>query len=109
MRGTSKRGSTRSAAAKSSLKDTALAAFGLNWGLFLQAQTDTPAKLAAFAYAFEHLKMAGYELLGRSARRTGDAETQRLAETLLADERSMAERLAATFDSAARATLAAVQ
>ena len=96
-------------ASESSLADTALAAFGLNWGLFFQAQTDTPAKLAAFAYAFEHLKMAGYELLARSARRTGDAETQRLAETLLADERAMAERLVATFDSAARATLAALQ
>ncbi len=93
----------------STLKDTAMSMIGLNWGMFFQAQTDTPAKLAAFAYAFEHLKIAGYQLLLRSARRGGDAETQRLCEALLVDEKTMTERLAATFDSAARATLAALR
>lgn len=93
----------------SSLKDTALAAFGLNWGLFFQAQTDTPAKLAAFAYAFEHLKIAGYELLRRSAKRAGDAATEQLCATLLTSEQAMVKRLTETFDSAAQATLAAVQ
>ena len=44
---------------------------GLNWGFFFQAQTDTPAKLAAFAYAYVHLKIAGYELLKRTALRAG--------------------------------------
>jgi ferritin-like metal-binding protein YciE len=89
----------------SSFKDAALALFGLNWGFFFQAQSDTPAKLAAFAYAFEHLKIAGYELLKRSARRAGDAETERLCESLVADEQSMVARLTGTFDSAAAATL----
>ena len=92
----------------STLKDAALGLAGMNWGFFFQAHSDTPAKLAAFAYAFEHLKIAGYELLRRSARRSGDAETQQLCETLLADEKTMTERVAATFDSAAQATLAAV-
>jgi ferritin-like metal-binding protein YciE len=95
-------------ASSSSLKDAALGMGGLNWGFFFQAQSDTPAKLAAFAYAYEHLKIAGYQLLLRSARRAGDAETQRLCETLIADEQAMAERVAATFDSAAQATLVAV-
>jgi ferritin-like metal-binding protein YciE len=95
--------------APSALKSGALAMGGLNWGYFFQAQSDTPAKLAAFAYAYEHLKIAGYELLRRSAQRAGDAETQQLCETLLTSEHAMAERLAGTFDSAAAATLAAVR
>ena len=89
----------------SGLKDTALAAGGLNWGFFFQAQSDTPAKLAAFAYAFEHLKIAGYELLLRTARRAGDPATEKLCENLLTSERVMAERVASAFDSAAAATL----
>ncbi len=93
----------------SSVKDTAMSLFGLNWGFFFQAQSDTPAKLAAFAYAFEHLKIAGYELLRRSAQRAGDAETTQLAESMLTSERAMVARLTASFDSAAEATLATVQ
>ena len=93
----------------STVKDTAMGLTGLNWGFFFQAQSDTPAKLAAFAYAFEHLKIAGYELLRRSARRAGDTETQRLCDTLLTSEQAMVNRLSGTFDSAAQATLAAVR
>jgi ferritin-like metal-binding protein YciE len=93
----------------SSLKDFALGLGGLNWGFFFQAQPDTPAKLAAFAYAYEHLKICGYELLKRTAKRAGDAETVRLCETLLTDERTMADRLTGAFASAVQATLAAVR
>ena len=93
---------------ESSLKDTALGMAGLNWGFFFQAQSDTPAKLAAFAYAFEHLKIAGYELLLRTARRDKDTETEQLCEALLASERAMVARLKGAFDSAAQATLDAV-
>jgi ferritin-like metal-binding protein YciE len=93
----------------SSLKDAAMAAFALNWGFFFQAQTDTPAKLAAFAYAFEHLKIAGYELLKRSAHRAGDAETVRLCEKLLSSEHTLVQRLEAVFDSSAGTTLDVVQ
>jgi ferritin-like metal-binding protein YciE len=93
----------------SGLKDIALGLGGLNWGFFFQAQPDTPAKLAAFAYAYEHLKIGGYELLKRTARRAGDAETERLCETLLTEERTMAGRLTGAFASAVQATLAAVR
>ena len=93
----------------SRLEDLALAMGGLNWGFFFQAQSDTPAKLAAFAYAHEHLKIAGYELLKRTARRAGDGECLQLCETLLAEERTMVERLAGTFDSAVQSTLASVR
>lgn len=91
----------------SSLKDTALRAAGLNWSFFFQAQSDTPGKLAVFAYAVEHLEIAGYELLLRVARRAGDPQTVALAERTLAEERAMAQRLAGAFDRAFEASLAA--
>lgn len=90
-------------------KDFAMRVFGLNWGLFFQAQSDTPAKLAAFVYAFEHLKIAGYALLKLFAENVGDEETAQLARTLLSKERSMAERIAGTFDSAVEATFAQLE
>lgn len=89
----------------SAAKDFALAAGGVNWGLFFQAQSDTAAKLAGFLYAFIHLEIGGYELLKRSARRAGDAPTAQLAESILAEKRAMAEQLRGAFDAAVDATL----
>lgn len=89
----------------STAKDAAMAAGGVNWGLFFQAQSDTAAKLAGFVYAFIHLEVGGYELLKRSARRAGDDHTVQLAASILADKRAMAERLAGAFDAAVDATL----
>src|SRR5215211_790590 len=94
-------------ASPSRLKDAAMRLGALNWGAFFQAQPDTPGKLAAFAYAFEHLEIAGYELLWRVARRAGDQDTIAAAQRVLAQERSMAERLAASFDRAVEASLSA--
>jgi ferritin-like metal-binding protein YciE len=92
----------------SRLKDAAMRIGALNWGAFFQAQPDTPGKLCAFAYAFEHLEIGGQEQLLRVARRAGDEETVRVVEGILAEERSMAARLAASFDRAVDASLAAV-
>jgi ferritin-like metal-binding protein YciE len=92
----------------STLKDAAMRIGALNWGAFFQAQPDTPGKLCAFAYAFEHLEIGGQEQLLRVARRAGDDETVRVVEGILAEERSMAARLAASFDRALDASLAAV-
>lgn len=93
---------------RSGLKDATLRLGGWNWGLFFQAQSDTPAKLAAFAYATEHLEIGGYELLRRTARRAGDIETEALCDRILDEERGMAARLASHFDLAVRATLGPV-
>ena len=90
--------------AKSRLKDAALRLGGINWAGFFAAQPDTPAKLAAFAYAFEHLEIAGYEQL----RRLGNPEAAALAERILPDERAAAEKLYAAFGPALNASLAAV-
>jgi ferritin-like metal-binding protein YciE len=84
----------------SKLKDAAMRLGGLNWSVFFGAQPDTPAKLAAFVHAFEFLEVGGYEQLRRVARRAGDAETERLAERIVAEERAAAERVAGTWDAA---------
>jgi ferritin-like metal-binding protein YciE len=93
--------------APSSIKDAVLRLGGLNWGAFFQAQPDTPAKLAAFAYAFEHLEIGAYELLRRVARRAGDEQTVRLVEEILAEERVAAEQLRLHFVPALEAALGA--
>lgn len=93
----------------SKIKDLALRAGALNWGLFFQAHKDTPGKLAVFAYAIEHLEAAGYELLQRVARRAEDEPTVALAERILADERAMAERVAGAFDLAFEASMAELE
>jgi ferritin-like metal-binding protein YciE len=88
----------------SKLMDSALAAGGLNWGLFFQAQSDTPAKFAAFVYAVLHLEIGGYEMLKRTAHRAGDRETEQLCEKILVDKRSMTNDLTEAFDAAVTAT-----
>lgn len=90
------------------MEDAALKLGALDWSQFFKAQSDTPAKLAAFAYALEHLEIAGYELLQRTARRAGDVETGQLCERILAEERAMCTRLAKAFGRSVRATLGAL-
>src|SRR3954463_4386072 len=90
------------------LKDAALRLGALNWGAFFQAQPDTPAKLAAFAYAFEHLEIGGYEQLTRVAEREGDAETVAASRGILVEERAAAEKLYGTFAEGLDASLDAV-
>ena len=91
----------------SKLKDAALRLGALNWTGFFKAQPDTPAKLAMFAYAFEHLEIGAYEQLTRVARRAGDGETALVADQILPDERAAAEQLYGTFDAAIDASLLA--
>lgn len=93
----------------STTKDAMLTMGAMEWGMFFQAQSDTPAKLAAFVYALEHLEIGGYELLRRVARRAGDAGTAELAESILSEERAMCERLEQSFATAVDATLQAVR
>jgi ferritin-like metal-binding protein YciE len=92
-------------ASASSLKDSALQLGALNLGLFMRMQTDTPAKLAAFAYAFEHLEIASYELLMRVATRAEDAETVAAADEILLQERAAAAGIHGLFDHALEASL----
>jgi ferritin-like metal-binding protein YciE len=88
-----------------SLKDAALSLGALNWGGFFAAQPDTPGKLCAFAFAFEHLEIAGYELLKRVAERAADGHTIQMAEGILAQERAAAGKLELALDGAVDASL----
>ncbi|MFL5911714.1 MAG: ferritin-like domain-containing protein [Gaiellaceae bacterium] len=92
----------------SSLKDSAMRAGALSWGAFFETHPDTPGKLAAFAYAFEHLEIAAYEELKRVAEKVGDTDTVRVADEILTEERTAAATLASSFDRAASAALQAV-
>jgi ferritin-like metal-binding protein YciE len=95
-------------AGPSKLKDAALRIGAINWAAFFRAQPDTPAKLAGFAYAFEHLEIGGYEQLKRVADRAGDQETAAMADRILAEERAAARMIASQWDRAVEAGLAAV-
>jgi ferritin-like metal-binding protein YciE len=93
----------------SKLKDAAGAAGG--WGMvaFAASQPDTPGKLVAHAYSYEHMELAAYELLRRLAERAGDQETARMAADIAAEEGRMAERLEQCFDAAVEASLSSTK
>ena len=56
-------------------------------------------------YATEHLEIASYELLSRIADRAGDEQTAVTAREIIADEREMADFIAAHWDLFAEASL----
>ncbi len=85
-------------AGPSLVKDAMLKAGGLNLSAFFGAQPDSTTKLAGFAFAFEHLEIAAYELLQRVAARAGDEGVVATAEEILAEERRAAERVAESWD-----------
>ncbi|HVD56484.1 MAG TPA: DUF892 family protein [Thermoleophilaceae bacterium] len=89
----------------SRFKDFALRGGGVNIGGFFGAQPDTPAKLAGFAFAFEHLEIASYEQLRRVAESAGDTETVAVAERTVREERATAESLREQFEPAVDASL----
>ncbi|HEY2437011.1 MAG TPA: DUF892 family protein [Solirubrobacteraceae bacterium] len=91
--------------APSTVKDAVLRLGALNWGGFFRAQPDTPAKLAAFAYALEHLEIGSYEMLRRVAAKAGDEETVHVADAILIQEHTAADRIRSAFEVALDATL----
>jgi len=92
----------------SSIKDLAMRAGAMNWGAFFGGHPDTPGKLAAFTYAFEHLEIGGYEQLKRVAMKANDQATATMAERILDQERIAARRVEGMFDEAVTAALDAV-
>jgi ferritin-like metal-binding protein YciE/nucleoside-diphosphate-sugar epimerase len=85
-------------AGPSLVKDAMLKAGGLNLSAFFGAQPDSTTKLAGFAFAFEHLEVAAYELLQRVAARAGDEGVVATAEEILVEERRAAGRVAASWN-----------
>jgi len=92
----------------STVKDVVMAAGGKGFILFARSQPDTPGKLLAHAYSYEHLELAAYRLLAIVADRAGDTETMSLANDIAEEERLMGERLAACYDEAADDAIARV-
>src|SRR3954468_6587123 len=66
-------------ASPSKLEDLLGKLSGKGFVLFAKSQPDTPGKLAAHAFSYEHLELATYDLLERVAERAGDDETARVA------------------------------
>jgi len=91
---------------RSMLKDAAMRLGAINWATFFAAHPDTPGKLAAFIYAFEHLEIGGYEQLERVAERAGDHETADIAARISMQERDAAAKVKARFPQAAALVLA---
>src|SRR5436190_8948179 len=89
----------------SAIKDIAGRVGGWGMVLFAKANPDTPGKLAMHAYSYEHMELAAYELLRRVAERASYIGVAELAERIGAQERAMAERVAARWDRAVDASL----
>src|SRR5213082_3603396 len=71
------------------VKAVAGAVTGAGFALFAKFQPDTPGKLVAHAFSYEHLELAAYDLLARVAERAGDAETAGVARRIRGEEEAM--------------------
>lgn len=87
------------------LKDLAGVVTGAGFGAFAALQPDTPGKLLAHGFSYEHMEAAAYELLGLVAAKLGDGDTERVAATIAAQERAMADRIAGQFARAVELSL----
>ena len=87
------------------LQDAAMRVGAINMGGFFGSQPDTPAKLAGFAFAFEHLEIGGHEQLKRVAERAGDDETVRVVEGIIGEEHAAAAAIRGCFEEAVDATI----
>ncbi len=90
---------------RSLVKDLAGRLTAAQLGAGVIADSNTPAKLVAVAYGFEHFEIAMYELLKRLADRVSDSDTVEMADKILVNERQAAEKLAASYDLALERSL----
>jgi ferritin-like metal-binding protein YciE len=88
----------------SKTKDLVARAGGIGMLLFARSQPDTPGKLTAHAFSYEHMEIAAYDLLALIADRAGDRDTAHAARSIREQESDMAGRLAAGFDRAVEAS-----
>ncbi len=93
----------------SKAKDLIARAGGVGMILFARLNPDTPGKLTAHAYSYEHMELAAYDLLALVADRAGDTATAETARSIREQESAMADRLVANFDRAVDASLAQLE
>src|SRR5919205_1719798 len=89
----------RRGAKPSTVKDVAGRVGGWGMVLFARVNPDTPGKLGAHAYSYEHMELAAYELLRRIADRAGDTAVSAMASRIGEQERAMADRIAGRWDA----------
>ena len=88
----------------STLKDAVVKAGAAGFLLFAKVQPDTPGKLVAHTYSYEHMELAAYELLGRVAERAGDDETVQLARRSSCSRRGRSSRPTSSLRASSRST-----
>jgi ferritin-like metal-binding protein YciE len=89
----------------SRLEDLLGALSGKGFVLFARSNPDTPGKLATHAFSYEHMELAAYDLLARTAERAGDTETAEVAKRIRAEEDAMAARLGEAWERTVDASL----
>jgi ferritin-like metal-binding protein YciE len=77
----------------STMKDVAGKATAMAQGLSGLFVSDEVVKSALASYTFEHMEIASYEILMAAADAVGDAQTRKVCESILVEERAMAQWL----------------
>lgn len=78
---------------------------GIGMAVFAASEPDTPAKLVAHAFSYEHMEVAASELLKKTAEEAGDGATAAIADRIGEEARRMADRLEGSFDLVVDASL----
>ncbi len=78
---------------------------GIGMAVFAASEPDTPAKLVAHAFSYEHMEIAAYALLRKTAEEAGDGATAAMASQIGEEAQQMAERLEGSFDLVVDASL----
>jgi UDP-glucose 4-epimerase len=78
---------------------------GIGMAVFAAAEPDTPAKLVAHAFSYEHMEIAAYQLLKKTAEEAGDGATAAMAGQIVEQAQRMAGRLEGSFDLVVDASL----
>ncbi|UXN66318.1 ferritin-like domain-containing protein (plasmid) [Phyllobacterium sp. A18/5-2] len=89
----------------SSLKDAGAKLVALGQSLSGIFVSDEVMKGSLAGYTFEHMEIASYKMLAEAARYVGDAETENVCETILAEEQAMADWLAEHAEDVTRTFL----
>jgi ferritin-like metal-binding protein YciE len=89
----------------SSVKNVAAQVAAKGLGVLAQGMPDTPAKLAAVAFAFENFEIASYQLLRMVAEEAEDGETIAMCDRIIPVERQAAELIETNFGLALQRSL----